>query len=235
MPSKKEGPCYLDFYAKLPAIITLDDRLTKNHFKVLIIILSYLCNKDSKKISRADIQKRTNIQMNHVSRATRELESFGWLKKQGNGGRSKWSEYQFDIPSYVLNIADSLGFNLKETSETVPGSVPLNSETVPSEVSFPAKTVPKSTQNGTRRGTRIQINKDKLNKDKQDFSQNLEDEIQTVRSKLEEAQTLKDFPKVQYWMMELGRLQERYPKTDTLPKTPGVWLADLAEKLDTCS
>lgn len=136
-----------------PFEVLQDDRLTLRQIRVLLAILSWRNkNTNVSAISREMIAERTGYPLTRVSTITSELESLGWLKKHGNGGRSQWIRYQ---------ISD-----LKLSKKTVTKAVTVTeTETVTKAVT---KRLPNRSLNGyqngnetvTESGTRIDTDKD---------------------------------------------------------------------------
>jgi len=80
-----------------------DKRLSGRDLKILICILGRVPLKTMESfISREQIFEDTDIPVNHISKHTKRLSDFGWLKKEGNGGRSSFVKYQITIPECVL-------------------------------------------------------------------------------------------------------------------------------------
>jgi hypothetical protein len=105
--------------AIIPIAANLDHRMTLIQYRVLIAILSYR-NKVSGTaiVKRSAIAERCGYSEQKVSYATTALADLGWLKKVGDGGRSRPCEYRITVPD----------------SETVPesGTVPdSGTKTVP--------------------------------------------------------------------------------------------------------
>lgn len=92
------------FYGKVPVEAALDSRLNATHFRVLIVLLSFQGNKSYANPTREMIAERCRINLRMVSRATEELQNFGWLEKTGGGGRGKPAQYKIKIPSHLLNL-----------------------------------------------------------------------------------------------------------------------------------
>ncbi|WP_432785040.1 hypothetical protein AAEX37_01979 [Oligella sp. MSHR50489EDL] len=147
----------------IPFDILADDRLTLRQIRVLMSILSWR-KKDTNvsAISREMIAERTGYQLSRVSTITTELEILGWLKKEGNGGRSKWIRYQI----CDVNISKKDGLNGTQNGnhleeETVAEIVTVTeTETVTDlDLNGTQNGNLNGTQNGnetvTKRGTRI--------------------------------------------------------------------------------
>ena len=139
----------------LPFDILQDDRLTLRQIRVLMAILSWRKkNTNVSAISREMIAERTGYQLSRISAITAELEKLGWIKKEGNGGRSKWIRYQ--ICEVHLNQNQDLNGtqigNGLSSDETVPESETVT-ELDLNGTQIGIKTVPKS-------GTRIDTDKE---------------------------------------------------------------------------
>lgn len=91
----------------VPFDVLADDRLTLRQIRVLMSILSWRKkNTNVSAISREMIAERTGYPPSRVSTITSELETLGWIKKDGNGGRSRWIRYQ--ICDVHINEKDGL-------------------------------------------------------------------------------------------------------------------------------
>lgn len=91
----------------VPFDVLADDRLTLRQIRVLMSILSWRKkNTNVSAISREMIAERTGYPPSRVSTITSELETLGWIKKDGNGGRSRWIRYQ--ICDVHINKKDGL-------------------------------------------------------------------------------------------------------------------------------
>ncbi|OFV47338.1 hypothetical protein HMPREF3179_08580 [Oligella sp. HMSC09E12] len=136
----------------LPFDILQDDRLTLRQIRVLMAILSWRKkNTNVSAISREMIAERTGYQLARISAITAELEKLGWIKKEGNGGRSKWIRYQ--ICEVNLNQNQDLSdIETVPELETVPDSETVTDLNL-NGTQIGIKTVPKS-------GTRIDTDKE---------------------------------------------------------------------------
>lgn len=112
----------INVFSIVPVEVFMDDRLTKTDLRVLGAILSWrdkttnLCWP-----KRELIATRCNLPLCKISTATTRLVNLGWLKKEGNGGRSRSAQYILLIPNL--------------TSKTLTNSVTVtNSETVTDSV-----------------------------------------------------------------------------------------------------
>jgi len=100
----------------------MDDRLTKTDLRVLGAILSWrdkttnLCWP-----KRELIATRCNLPLCKISTATTRLVNLGWLKKEGNGGRSRSAQYVLLIPTLTTKTVTDLV--TVTNSETVTDSV----------------------------------------------------------------------------------------------------------------
>lgn len=88
-----------DIFSILPIEVALDDRLTKTQLRVLIALLSFR-GKNTNMVwpSRDTLAKRCGLPVSRISTTTTELVDLGWLKKLGNGGRSKACVYEVCVP-----------------------------------------------------------------------------------------------------------------------------------------
>lgn len=118
----------------LPFEVLQDDRLTLRQIRVLMAILSWRKkNTNVSAISREMISDRTGYPISRVSTITAELENLGWIKKEGNGGRSKWIRYQICDVNLAQDSAQN-GYqngNDLSSNKTVPETVTVTkTETV---------------------------------------------------------------------------------------------------------
>lgn len=144
----------------VPFDVLADDRLTLRQIRVLMSILSWRKkNTNVSAISREMIAERTGYPPSRVSTITSELETLGWIKKDGNGGRSRWIRYQ--ICDVHINKKD--GLNDYQNSDC------LDDERIAETVTVTkTETVTDSDLNGyqngnetvTKRGTRIDTDKE---------------------------------------------------------------------------
>ena len=90
-------------FAIVPVEVLADDRLTLRHIRVLMAILSFRSVDTGLAFpTREEIGQRARLPVSRVSTITTELEHLGWLKKHGNGGRSRANTYRFCVPNKVL-------------------------------------------------------------------------------------------------------------------------------------
>lgn len=85
-----------------------DKRLTLWHLRVLGALFSFRNPKKADAVfpSREAISERCGgLHIANVSKATSELERFGWLTKTGKGGHSKASHYLLTIPETLAESA----------------------------------------------------------------------------------------------------------------------------------
>jgi hypothetical protein len=83
-------------WAKFPMEALTDERLTLRHCKIIVAMNFY--SYKNHKPSRAELAEKTNIPINHISRATRDLCEFGWLLKNGDGGKNMRCDYKLLNP-----------------------------------------------------------------------------------------------------------------------------------------
>lgn len=89
-------------YGTLPAVLMIDKDLTSNA-KVLWSYLNFRQGKnESAWPSQATIEAHTNLSRATISRATKDLESLGWLVVyRVTMGTQRWNSYTTLIPSYA--------------------------------------------------------------------------------------------------------------------------------------
>ncbi|MGZ8173619.1 MULTISPECIES: helix-turn-helix domain-containing protein [Methylobacter] len=108
----------INVFSIVPVEVFMDDRLTKTDLRVLGAILSWrdkttnLCWP-----KRELIATRCNLPLCKISTATTRLVSLGWLKKEGNGGRSRSAQYILLIPTLTAKTLT------ESVTKTVTGSV----------------------------------------------------------------------------------------------------------------
>jgi hypothetical protein len=128
---KKELP-----FSIVPVEVAFDSRLTSRHMRVLIALLSFR-NRNTGLINpgRELISLRCGLPVQRVSSVTTQLVELGWLKKQGNGGRSCSCFYTFQVPESVTELLNESVYSLEETKETVTNPVTVTEiETVTNPV-----------------------------------------------------------------------------------------------------
>lgn len=91
-------------FSLVPIEVVRDKRLTLEQMRVLIALFSFR-SKATNTIwpSRQAISARCGVHPSNVSAATTALERLGWLRKDGNGGRSKASSYTLCVPYLDTN------------------------------------------------------------------------------------------------------------------------------------
>ena len=89
-------------YFSLPRVIEYDRRMNHSDFRVLVAIASFVFQNDKVFPTREDIQDRTGIKPSNVSRATGNLELYGWVSKlyRPNGS----IVYSLKIPKEVESL-----------------------------------------------------------------------------------------------------------------------------------
>ncbi|QBQ53392.1 helix-turn-helix domain-containing protein [Nitrosococcus wardiae] len=89
-------------FAKVPIEVVRAPHLTFREFRVLVALYAFADQKGRCWPSRQRLTELTGISPEHISHITTALEKKGWLKKIGNGGRSKSSRYQLFIPQDLV-------------------------------------------------------------------------------------------------------------------------------------
>ena len=99
-------------FSIVPIEIALDSRLSKNHIRVLITLLSFRAkNTDTVWPSRAKMAARCGLPESRISQITTSLCDLGWLEKEGKGGFSKSTRYKITVPTTVtepVTVTDSV-------------------------------------------------------------------------------------------------------------------------------
>lgn len=113
-------------YAFLPLAVLRDERLSKIHLKVLCALYSFINHKkpDQKLFpKRSTIGERCAYGEQTVTKATKDLESLGWLVKANNsGGRSRGAVYYLRVPSHLVE-AEPVTKSAVEPPKTLADSV----------------------------------------------------------------------------------------------------------------
>ena len=94
-----------NIFAFMPVVMAMDNRLTKTHYRVLIVLYSFRRkNTEFSWPSRAMLAARCQLPISKISTATTELVALGWLEKTGNGGRSKSCQYRLTVPDFTTDL-----------------------------------------------------------------------------------------------------------------------------------
>ena len=88
-------------------IAASDDRLGKREYKVLIVLYGHADKHGKCHPKRETLAEMTGLTIRNVSKATANLQSFGWLVKVGNGGRSRPAQYVISVPK-TLSKTDTV-------------------------------------------------------------------------------------------------------------------------------
>lgn len=124
-----------------PIEVIQDKRLTLKQTRVLLALFSFR-GKVTNIVwpSRQALSKRTGMLDKHISTTTTELVELGWLKKTGNGGRSKVTKYTLCMPDCmeITTVPDSGTVSPQNGTRSGDG---LGAKTVPDSGT---KTVPDS-------------------------------------------------------------------------------------------
>jgi hypothetical protein len=111
----------------IPVEAFLDDRLSKTELRVLGAILSFVDKKTGMCWpKREQIAERCGLSLPKISTATSSLVGLGWLQKEGDGGRSRSTNYKVLTPVLIPKTVPDSGTVPK--TETVPYS---GTKTVP--------------------------------------------------------------------------------------------------------
>jgi hypothetical protein len=95
LPKKDKSP-----YAVMPVSVFCDERLSKTDLRVLGALMTFITpQKNYCWPKRSTIAQRCGgLPLSKISIATSRLVSFGWLIKEGSGGKSCSSRYTFTAP-----------------------------------------------------------------------------------------------------------------------------------------
>lgn len=134
-------------FAVVPVDVLMDSRLTFRQMRVLLALFAFRNKKTNLAWpSREQLAELTNLPRDRVSVITSELEGMGWVKKMGNGGRSKATRYELRTPKLksetltetvtvseaetLTDLAETLTESVSETlTETVRGIEQTNEQT----------------------------------------------------------------------------------------------------------
>ena len=89
----------------MPIEAFIDDRLSKTDLRVLGAIISFTDKKGKCWPRREQISERCGISVQKISYSTTRLITFGWLKKEGNGGCSRSANYYVLLPD-LFKVSD---------------------------------------------------------------------------------------------------------------------------------
>lgn len=103
-------------FSKMPLAVFSDPRLSIRDLRVLGLLFAHADKQGRCWPSRKQLADLSGLPVSKISVATSRLESFGWLTKTGNGGRSRACEY-------VLHMADGVPEGRGKGSETVTETV----------------------------------------------------------------------------------------------------------------
>lgn len=120
----------MDIFSIMPIEAFMDDRLTKTDLRVLGAILSWR-NKNTNLMwpKREKIAERCNLPLCKISTSTTHLVALNWLEKEGDGGRSRSSQYKLTVPDILIKtLTDSVTVTesvtvTKQVTETLTDSV----------------------------------------------------------------------------------------------------------------
>lgn len=86
-------------YARVPIEAIGDARLSPTEFKVLIALLAF-ANRDTGAAwaKRETLSSMCGVHPANISRATAALVEYGWITKDGNGGRGRPARYLVNAP-----------------------------------------------------------------------------------------------------------------------------------------
>ena len=89
-------------YFSLPRVIEYDRRMNHSDFRVLVAIASFVFQNDKVFPTREDLRNCTGMALNNISRATRNLELYGWVSKKQRYDKSV--VYSLKIPKEVESL-----------------------------------------------------------------------------------------------------------------------------------
>lgn len=90
----------MDIFSIIPIEAAMDSRLSKNHYRVLIALLSFR-SKSTNVVwpSRELLSERCGLPITRISEITSSLCELGWLEKSGKGGLSRSTRYTITVPN----------------------------------------------------------------------------------------------------------------------------------------
>jgi hypothetical protein len=97
-------------FALVPIEATQDDRLTLEHLRVLVAVLSFRNRRtDVVFPSREELAERSRVHPNNVSKAITELIGLGWIVKTRRPKTRSSSNYEVTVPEFLTTkVADLL-------------------------------------------------------------------------------------------------------------------------------
>ena len=127
-------------FAIAPLEMVRDRRLGAPHLRILLALLSFR-NREGNLVwpKRERLAEITGYRVQNISKYTGQLEQFGWLEKDGTGGRSMAVRYRITVPDIPVETADtvteSITLSRLETPLDNRGTYPVKaSETVTNPV-----------------------------------------------------------------------------------------------------
>jgi hypothetical protein len=94
-------------FAAVPIEVFSDPRLTLRDIRVLGVLYAFDMDRDGKcHPSRELLAEMTGMEIRRVSKVTTRLCQLGWLRKLGNGGRSRACRYEFVHVISKKTVAD---------------------------------------------------------------------------------------------------------------------------------
>jgi hypothetical protein len=139
-------------YGTLLAVLMVDKKLNSNA-KVLWTYLHFRQGKNATAWpSQATIQAHTNISRSTVQRATRDLESLGWLIVfRTKMGTQRWNSYRVKVPKYAEDKINSGTKKKRSAHQNEPTSDSNRSKALLQNdaVKAPIKTLDKNTSTTT--------------------------------------------------------------------------------------
>jgi len=120
-------------FAIIPWEVFADDRLGKRHLKVLGALLSFRArNTGLFFATREQISERCGLPVTHISNATTDLETWGWLKKTGSGKRA--TRYEFCVPENITTVPQEVPYQNSNSTENDAQPYQKSTPTVPPAV-----------------------------------------------------------------------------------------------------
>lgn len=105
-----------DRFAKIPEAFVTDRRITLRDWKVYAALRLFSFNNGHCHPKRETISALTGLPVTRISAYTARLEQLGWLRKHGDGGRSRPICYQiFDTPQALKTVTESVTVSNRET------------------------------------------------------------------------------------------------------------------------
>lgn len=110
-------------FSKMPVQALSDSRLSLRDLRVLGALYAFDNGTNRCWPSRDELAEMTGLRATRISESTTRLESFGWIKKEGKGGRSSACRYLLTVPESGTVTAETVpDMGTVSPQETIPES-----------------------------------------------------------------------------------------------------------------